>query len=995
MDGIKEILNVRNLIVANERSIASDTTGKKSREIVNNISPMILITNNNSGQKFLEDYIIPQIEHFQSFFQNASKLELDYFHSFYSFVTKEHYISKVGDTEYESTKGISSLWLSTLQEKIETGDILTDLSIAENLSEKELPKIRLNIPIPAFDQDFLPNSRHFLPNFRQGDIVILYERNNDEDSVTNKQIFKGTIEKISPKEVTIRLRFRQRNKKVFPQNSKYAIEHDFLDSSYNTMYRALYAFLQANQDRKDLLLNQRMPLQDTTLSLINNNDKISEEIKEIILKAKQAKDYFLLIGPPGTGKTSKALKSMVEEFYCEPNNNILLLSYTNRAVDEICNALDDVKGNPPYIRIGSELSCEEKYRKRLLKNIIGNCVKRDEVKAEIQKHRIFVGTVASLSAKTELFKLKHFQVAIIDEASQILEPSIIGILSAKDFNENNAIDKFILIGDHKQLPAIVLQKEKESKVTQPALRQIGLLDRRNSLFERLYNLHKDEKSSVLGILNKQGRMHPDIAQFPNDFFYNSQLEIIPVEHQEADLEYKIFDKKNLFQKLITSKRIVFIPSQKHMDDKSNKRNTYEARIVKELVIQIFNLFKINNLKFEVEKTIGVISPYRSQIALIKKEIHDLNEPELDNITVDTVERFQGSQRDIIIYSVSINNLYQLKFLANTIEEEGQIIDRKMNVAITRAKKQFFVTGNPLFLSRNYIYNLFIEFIRSKAGYINAMPDDFLKGSFQIEEPAVEKEISGKGDKHKDYNKEIMSISNISFQNIREVAYNSLLSSKAERDSLWKMLNRGAVLLDSHNLLCQYLFSYGFMHEAKIHTALKSIPKELFSEPVTIIDWGCGQGLATICFLDFLKQHSIQSHIQKIVLIEPSQIALDRAELHVSAYLKDDSKINIVNKYLDDVTQEDIEIDHPIILHFFSNILDIENIDLERLSQLISRNTTNKQYFICVSPLNPSDYRINQFEGYFKNTKILANNEYGQLPQKHGCCTAKILVFSTT
>jgi superfamily I DNA and/or RNA helicase len=719
----KEALNKRNLIVANERLIVENK--KTSNELTHSLNEDNLLTN-----IAIPPWAKKQLEEFRLPLDGSTPLELEYFHSFYSFVTKEHYISKAGDTEYDSTKGISSLWLSSLEEKFESGEILTDLSISENLTETDLQTIKLKIP--TYDHEFLPN-------FRQGDIVILYERNNPKDNVTNKQIFKGSIQELTPTEITIRIRYKQRNQSVLPQNSKYAVEHDFLDSSYNSMYRGLYAFLQANQDRKDLLLNQRQPIQDETNYMENVYE--TKEIQQIVYKAKISKDYFLLIGPPGTGKTSLALKSMVEEFYCEPTNNILLLSYTNRAVDEICDALNTVKDNPPYIRIGSGLSCELRHRKRLLEKVIEHCENRNEVKAKIQEHRIFVGTVASLSNKTELFKLKHFQVAIIDEASQILEPSLVGILSAKNGKGGNAIDKFILIGDHKQLPAVVLQNEESSKVTSVSLNQIGLSDRKNSLFERLYNLHKaDKKSLVWGMLHKQGRMHPDIALFPNYSFYNSQLEAVPTIHQNSNLEYKSFENGNPFHKLIATKRIAFIPSEKHKADKTNKTNTYEAKIAKELVKHIFDLYKANNLHFSVEETIGIITPYRSQIALIKRELHDLNIPELNAISVDTVERFQGSQRDIIIYSFSINQFYQLDFLANNIEDEGQIIDRKLNVAITRAKKQLFVIGNPSILSNNLIYYRFIEFIRSKSGYIKERPEDFLKGNFTIEEPETDIEI---------------------------------------------------------------------------------------------------------------------------------------------------------------------------------------------------------------------------------------------------------------
>jgi len=691
----KEALNKRNLIVANEKDIVEKGD---AASLISTLTGTNLLTNTP-----VPPWASNQLAEFREPIDKSSPLELEYFHNFYSFVTKEHYISKAGDTDYESIRGISSLWLSSLKEKKESGEILFDLSIIENKTEEETPIIRFEIP--AYEQTFLPN-------FRQGDIVILYERNKDEDNVTNRQIFKATIEKLSASEITIRLRFKQRNQSVLPQQSKYAIERDFLDSSYNSMYRGLYTFLQANKDRKDLLLHQRKPAQDLTQTLTGSY--ISPEINDIILKAKCAKDYFLLIGPPGTGKTSVALKSMVEEFYSEPTNNILLMAYTNRAVDEICDALDKVKGNPPFIRIGSELSCDEKHRKRLLEKVIEHCNKKEDVRREIERHRIFVGTTASLSGKTELFKLKHFQVAIVDEASQILEPNIIGILSAKNVAGNNAIDKFILIGDHKQLPAIVLQKKEESEVINPALNQIGLINRRNSLFERLYNLHKlDKQSPVWSMLQKQGRMHPEIASFSNYSFYGNQLEIVPVAHQTENLAYTRFDETNPFHKLIATKRMAFIPTNAHKEDKTNKTNIHEAKIVKELVKNIYELYKINNQAFSVAETIGIITPYRSQIALIKKEIHSLNIPELNDILVDTVERFQGSERDIIIYSFCVNKSYQLDFLVNNIEEEGQIIDRKLNVAITRARKQLFITGNPSILSGNLIYYRFIKFIRSK------------------------------------------------------------------------------------------------------------------------------------------------------------------------------------------------------------------------------------------------------------------------------------------
>jgi len=707
MAAIREIINIRNLIVAQERSIANDATGEVTRQLIGSIRPETLFSNGTANNRFLEQYIIPQLAAFKAPFMQAPPLALDYFYAFYTFVTKEHYISRTGDTEYDSNKGIASLWLSSLEDKLEAGEILPDLTILENHAAQPVPVIRLQIPDYGTD---------FLPNFRIGDIVVLYQRNRYTDNVTNKQVFKGAVEALTPHSITIRLRYRQRNPAVLPPGSRYAVEHDFLDASYAAMYRGLYAFLQADKDRQALLLHQRPPEQDRTARL-TAPAILPPAIADIVLKAKMAKDYFLLIGPPGTGKTSIALKSMVQEFYAEPAVNLLLLSYTNRAVDEICRALDDIDGQPDYIRVGSLLSCEPCYRDRLLDNVIAGCDTREQVRQRIQAHRIFVGTVSSIAGKTELFRLKHFQVAIIDEASQILEPQLLGVLCAKDAEGRNAVDKFILIGDHKQLPAVVLQKEKDAALQHPALNAIGICNRRHSLFERLYRLHKGKgESPVWGMLHQQGRMHPDIMAFPNEAFYGGQLQVVPVPHQLAPVDFIQYDTREPVQQLLATRRLAFIPSGKRPDAGNNKCNAQEAEIVALLAQHIYDLYRQNNIPFVPEQSLGIITPYRSQMAMIRRRVHDLGLPVLNELTVDTVERFQGSQRDIIIYSFSVNQAYQLDQLAHETEEDGLLIDRKLNVALTRARKQLFITGNPALLARKPVYQKLIAFIRDKGGY---------------------------------------------------------------------------------------------------------------------------------------------------------------------------------------------------------------------------------------------------------------------------------------
>lgn len=136
-------------------------------------------------------------------------------------------------------------------------------------------------------------------------------------------VFKGNIEHLTDHEISIRLRATQQNPSVLPADSLYAIEHDTMDTTFRSMYQGLYAYLSATQERRDLLLAQRPPKFDESLDSLVSQAK--DDFTRVALKAQAAQDYFLLIGPPGTGKTSCALKKMVETFHADKGAQILLL----------------------------------------------------------------------------------------------------------------------------------------------------------------------------------------------------------------------------------------------------------------------------------------------------------------------------------------------------------------------------------------------------------------------------------------------------------------------------------------------------------------------------------------------------------------------------------------------------------------------------------------------------------------------------------------------
>lgn len=710
----RESIKLRNYIVHNEMQLGDGAIG----EIVDSLSTDLL-NELQIGGKLWNDYQEPQLQTAINTLKRCTPLERAYFNRFFTFVSKEQILSKTGGSN-DASHGFAGNWHIPLHEKLEAGNILTGLTIQEKQSSgpgKGYDLIELHIPTQ--DEDFLPN-------FRTGDMVILYAYKEEPDM--RKQILmKGNILELQPDRMTLVLRNGQQNKDIIGgQEEVFAIEHDFSDTSANNGFRGLYAFLSAQADRKELLLGVRPPAQLEDVKLNGDYGRFNE----LILKEKQAKDYFLLVGPPGTGKTSCALRFMVEEALSEPDTSILLLSYTNRAVDEICAMLTDsgIADRTPFIRIGNELSCDKRFVPYLLKYSLDDCPKLTDIQQKMARTRIFVGTTTAINNRLNLFTLKHFQLAIIDEASQILEPDLIGILSARH-QQHNAIDKFVLVGDYKQLPAIAQQSAEEAAVTDLLLRNIGLEDCRNSLFERLY---KSSPNTCRSILHKQGRMHPAIAEFPNQtFYYREQLESVPLPHQLEETPYEAgLTPQDSIDQLLLERRMVFIPAEApdHLTC-SDKTNPNEARIVATL---LGHIYRLTESRFDPNRTVGVIVPYRNQIAMIRKEIARLQLPALQDISIDTVERYQGSQRDIIIYSFTIQNFSQLNFLtANTFQEGNFLIDRKLNVALTRARKQLLLTGNPHILGANITFYKLMEYIRLHNGYLETDALSFCRGDFTL------------------------------------------------------------------------------------------------------------------------------------------------------------------------------------------------------------------------------------------------------------------------
>jgi superfamily I DNA and/or RNA helicase len=223
-------------------------------------------------------------------------------------------------------------------------------------------------------------------------------------------------------------------------------------------------------------------------------------------------------------------------------------------------------------------------------------------------------------------------------------------------------------------------------------------------------------------------MHPDIALFPNHAFYQDKLHVVPCPHQDKVLPLHGTGKDDITDLLLT-RRIAFIAVDSPRQSPSDKVNTNEAQAIAATVRRIYEL---HHDTFSPTQTVGVIVPYRNQIAEVRKALEQYHIDVLHDITIDTVERYQGSQRDYIVYGFTIQKYYQLEFLtSNVFEEDGCIIDRKLNVAITRAREHLLMFGNPRLLSHNITFSELLSFVRERNGYFSVELSDYLSGNFKI------------------------------------------------------------------------------------------------------------------------------------------------------------------------------------------------------------------------------------------------------------------------
>lgn len=212
----------------------------------------------------------------------------------------------------------------------------------------------------------------------------------------------------------------------------------------------------------------------------------------------------------------------------------------------------------------------------------------------------------------------------------------------------------------------------------------------------------------------------------------------------------------------------------------------------------------------------------------------------------------------------------------------------------------------------------------------------------------------------DFTREFIFRNDISFIGMRNTARSFLPKDHMEQDKLYQDLKRGKDILDDEMHLNMYLKSFGKMHKAKLDAAFDCLPdiSSIFSEGIEIYDWGCGQGTASICLLDFLRSKNIAHNIIAINLTDPSIPATRRAREVLSCY--ENIRVNAVNKVFDDLDEQDFVRSNHRKLHLFSNILDVDAFDLAQFTHLFQKSFFGSNYFVCVGPYYYNNKRVDEF-----------------------------------
>nr|WP_283102356.1 AAA domain-containing protein [Haloplanus sp. XH21] len=535
--------------------------------------------------------------------------ERDYFADFYRAIEDER---RSVHAEYRK------LWEQTPEERADADRALIDL---DPIDRRERPdgdwELRARVPDGAVSK------------LREGDVALA----SDGDPIAGDAEL-GRIERLDD-EVVVRTDepLDLRRLDVYPS-----------EISVSRQLTALHdALLKGDPDRKDVLFGRRDPaFADVDETFIDNNAAQNAAIQ----RALGAQDFALVHGPPGTGKTytiARLVRALVTR-----GDRVLLSAFTNRAVDNALDALRN-QGFEDVARVGTATG----VRDDMLDVRLERRGEPNERAAALRNAPVVAATTATCGSR--VLREDEFDVAVVDEASQLTEPGTLAAI--------NLADRFVLVGDHQQLPPVV---------------QSGDERLQRSLFERLH----DEHPGAAVMLDKQYRMSQRIQAFASREFYDGALRPATPEVAGGSLaDLPGVDADSLPAHLREGVRFV---------DPDGRREGNANPIEADRVAAVVQEY----LDAGVDPDdVVVIAPFRAQVAEISRRV---------DVAVDTVDRFQGSSAEVVVVS----------FVA-TGDLDGPIFEdtRRVNVALTRAKKALVLVGDGAALASEPFYARMLDWAR--------------------------------------------------------------------------------------------------------------------------------------------------------------------------------------------------------------------------------------------------------------------------------------------
>ncbi|KAK9207638.1 hypothetical protein WN943_017928 [Citrus x changshan-huyou] len=522
---------------------------------------------------------------------------------------------------------------------------------------------------------------------RSGDYVIL---STESDRLA---VASGLITEISRFHVSVSfskpLRLPGRNSSSDADSllhEVWRIDKDEIMTSFSVMrYNLVQLFLQSAQSSqlRRMIVDLEAPRfdsgsvfsQDPALSYIWSEKSLNDDQRRAIIKVLTAKDYALILGMPGTGKTSTmvhAVKALLMR-----GASILLTSYTNSAVD---NLLIKLKSQSiDFVRIGRHEVVHKEIQKHCLSAAM-NISSVEEIKKRLDQVKVVA--VTCLGITNPLLTDKKFDVCIMDEAGQTTLPVSLGPLMFAS--------KFVLVGDHYQLPPLVQSTE---------ARENGM---EISLFRRL----SEEHPQAISALQSQYRMCQGIMELSNALIYGDRLSC--GSDEIANAKIKVSDLSScspwLKEALNPCRPVIFVNTDMlpayEAKDHQTLNNPVEACLIAKITQEL--------VKNEIEgKDIGIITPYNSQANLIR---HSLS---VSSVEIHTIDKYQGRDKDCILVSFVRSSENPRNCTSSLLGDWHRI-----NVALTRAKKKLIMVGSCRTLSKVPLLKLLINKVGEQSGILN-------------------------------------------------------------------------------------------------------------------------------------------------------------------------------------------------------------------------------------------------------------------------------------